>query len=112
MIPHQNAVEVRHGRDESPGEQRKHRQQSRRSRNKPSADGNDADAVQQGRGRAHNGGRPVRQVFLDLEHGAVSGPAVPQMGQRDAKEMVETVSAGVVTVVVAALAVQSQVPLP
>lgn len=51
-------------------------------------------------------------MFLDLEHGAVSGPAVPQIGQRDAEEMAETVSAGVVTVVVAALTVQSQVPFP
>lgn len=42
----------------------------------------------------------------------MSGPTVPQIGQRDAEEMAETVSAGVVTVVVAALTVQSQVPFP
>lgn len=110
VISHQDAVEVRHSRDESPEEQHERRKQSHHSQKEPPADDDDADAVQQGGAGTHDGGRPVRKVFLDLEHGAVSGPAVSQIGQRDAKEMAETVSARVVTVVVAALAVQSKVP--
>lgn len=38
--------------------------------------------------------------------------AVPQVGQRNTKEIIEAVGAGVMAVIVIALTVKSKVPLP
>lgn len=54
---------------------------------------------------------PVGEVLMDLEDSAVTWLAVPQVGERDAEEIVEAVSAGVVAVIGAAVTVQTQVPL-
>lgn len=49
---------------------------------------------------------------MDLEHSAMSGLAVPQIGQRNTKEIIKAVGARVMAVIVVALTVKSKVPLP
>lgn len=49
---------------------------------------------------------------MDLEHSAMSRLAVPQVGQRNTKEIIKAVGAGVMAVIVIAVTVKSKVPLP
>lgn len=49
-------------------------------------------------------------MFMELENGAVSRLAVPQVRQRDTEEIIEAVVVRVVAVIAVALTVQAQVP--
>lgn len=107
VVLHEDAVEVWDHHDESHDHTCDHGRQGQQAQNQPPAEGDDTAEVEQGRRNQDDANCFVRQIFMDLEHGAVAGLAVPQVGQGDTEEIIKAVGARVVAVVVAALAVKS-----
>lgn len=111
MVLHEDTVKGWDNEDEAAKQARRHRCRSQQTQGQFS-DADESCERQEDRG-SHDGAQsPVREVFLDLEHRAVSRLAVPQVGQRDTEKVMETVSVGVVAVIISALAAEPQVPFP
>lgn len=60
VVLHQNTIEARYDHDESDDQRRERHRRGKQRHKKPSADGDDADEVEQGRGRTDGGECPIR----------------------------------------------------